>query len=156
MNSQPDCIFCRIVAGQAPYHEVWSDRNHLAFLSIFPNTQGVTVVIPKNHHTSYIFEQSDQVVCDLMLAVKKVAQKLDAYFEDVNRCGLVFEGFGVDHLHAKLYPLHGTSSLNQWQPIESKKMNTYFEHYPGYISSNDSVRADDQKLAELAQKIKNK
>jgi hypothetical protein len=33
-------------------------------------------------------------------------------------------------------------------------MNKYFERYPGYISSNDSKRADDVKLAQLADKIK--
>lgn len=34
------CIFCEIVAGKAPCHRIWEDEKHLAFLSIFPNTQG--------------------------------------------------------------------------------------------------------------------
>lgn len=41
------CIFCQIVEGKAPCHKVWEDEHHLAFLSIFPNTDGFTVVIPK-------------------------------------------------------------------------------------------------------------
>ncbi len=42
------CIFCQIVEGKAPCHKVWEDEHHLAFLSIFPNTDGFTVVIRKN------------------------------------------------------------------------------------------------------------
>lgn len=45
------CIFCQIVEGKAPCHKVWEDEHHLAFLSIFPNTDGFTVVIPKKNIT---------------------------------------------------------------------------------------------------------
>lgn len=41
------CIFCQIVEGKAPCHKVWEDEHHLAFVD-FPNTDGFTVVIPKN------------------------------------------------------------------------------------------------------------
>ncbi|HYD35677.1 MAG TPA: HIT family protein [Vitreimonas sp.] len=152
---KPDCIFCLIAQGQAPCHKVWEDDKHLAFLSIFPNTEGFTVVIPKEHHGSYAFEQDDQVLKDLIVAVKKVAHILDNYFEDVSRCGMFFEGFGVDHLHAKLFPMHGTGNLAEWKPIESEAQNRrYFDKYPGYLSSNDSERADDAKLAKLAENLR--
>ena len=148
------CLFCKMVAGEIPYHEVWSSPTHLAFLTIFPNTKGVTVVIPKAHQGSYIFEQTDTVIAELMIAAKQTAQALDAFFPDCGRCGVVFEGFGVDHLHAKVYPLHGTKIKN-WKPIESGNGNMqYFETYPGYVSSNDSHRADDAELAELAKQIR--
>lgn len=150
----PDCLFCEIAQGKVPSHEIWSDDSHMAFLTIFPNTAGATVVIPKQHYVSYAFAQEDKVLADLILATKKVAHILDSFYEDVGRCGMVFEGFGVDHLHAKLYPLHGTGSLKEWQQIESQTNNAYFETYPGYISSNDSHRADDQKLALLAGQIR--
>jgi len=67
---------------------------------------------------------------------------------------MFFEGFGVDHLHSKLYPMHGTGDLESWAPIESKKIQTYFPQYPGYLASNDSQRADDNQLAKLAQEIR--
>ena len=51
-----DCIFCKIVNGEVPCHKVWEDEKHLAFLTIFPNTEGVTVVIPKKHYPSYVFD----------------------------------------------------------------------------------------------------
>ncbi|MGA2911092.1 MAG: HIT family protein [Candidatus Levyibacteriota bacterium] len=148
-----DCIFCKIVTGEAPSHKVWEDEKYLAFLSIFPNTQGVTVVIPKKHYSSYAFDLPDDILSEFIKSVKVVAKLLDAKLEDVGRTGMVLEGFGVDHVHAKLFPMHGTASLKEWEPIESK-IDTYFEKYPGHISSHDSKRADDKVLADLAKKIR--
>jgi histidine triad (HIT) family protein len=149
-----DCIFCKIVAGELPSHTIWEDAGHLAFLSIFPNTEGFTVVIPKKHHGSYAFEQSDEVLAELILATKKVARLLDSYYDDVERCGMFFEGYGVDHLHSKLFPMHGTAGSAEWEEKESEQVKTYFERYPGYLISNNSERADDAKLAALAKKIR--
>lgn len=154
MNTHTDCIFCQMVAGTAACHKIYEDDKHLAFLTIFPNTKGVTVVIPKAHIGSSPFEQSDEVLQDLIIATKKTAQLLTNYFADVGRCGMVFEGFGIDHLHAKLYPLHNTAQ-KEWTPIESGSANkTYYETYPGFISSNDSHMADQNELAELAKNIR--
>lgn len=148
-----NCIFCQIVSNKSPSHKIWEDDNHLAFLSIFPNTEGFAVVIPKKHYGSYAFDQEDKILSELVIATKKVAKILDNYFDDVNRCGMFFEGFGVDHLHSKLYPMHGTNKMNEWKMIESKTFNKFFDKYPGYLSSNDSHRADDEKLSQLAAKI---
>lgn len=115
------CIFCQIVEGKAPCHKVWEDEHHLAFLSIFPNTDGFTVVIPKKHYPSYAFDLPPQALADLMLATQKVAKKLDKAFPDVSRTGMFFEGFGVDHVHSKLSPMHGTGDLTHWKPIESRQ-----------------------------------
>lgn len=147
-----DCIFCKIVSGESSSFKVWEDEKHLAFLSIFPNTEGVTVVIPKLHYPSYVFDLPEDVMIDLILAAKKVAKILDTKLEDVGRSAMVFEGFGVDHIHAKLFPMHGTKMEN-WKPINSG-INKFFEKYEGYISSHDADRADDSKLEELAKKIR--
>ncbi len=148
-----ECIFCKIVNGEAPSHKIWEDAEYLAFLSIFPNTEGTTVVIPKQHHPSYPFDLSDGILTGLMLATKKVAKLLDAKLDDVGRTAMVFEGFGVDHVHAKLFPMHGTKDMERWRPIESH-VDRYFERYEGYISSHDYARADDETLRRLSEKIK--
>jgi histidine triad (HIT) family protein len=69
------------------------------------------------------------------------------------RTGMMFEGFGVDHVHAKLFPMHGTAHMKEWRPLKTNQ-DKYFEHYEGYISSHDYQRADDQELAALAKKIR--
>jgi len=150
-----NCIFCQIVNQKMPAHIIWENERHLAFLSIFPNTDGFTVVIPKKHYGSYAFAQRDQVLSELIIATKKVATILDNYFEDVSRTGMFFEGYGVDHLHSKLFPMHGTGKMEAWANIENKKMDKFFELYPGYLSSNDSKRATDEQLLKLAQEIRN-
>ena len=137
-----DCIFCQIA-------------RRMAFLSIFPNTKGFSVVITKEHYPSYAFALSNAVLQELIIATKNVARLLDAKLDDVGRTGMIFEGFGVDHVHAKLFPMHGTANLQKWKPIESK-MEKYFEQYEGYISSHDAKRADDNSLTILAKEIKGK
>lgn len=148
----PDCIFCKIVAGDVPSHQVWEDEKHIAFLSIFPNTEGVTVVIPKDHHESYVFNLEDSVMIELVRTARTVAKQIDRAFPDVGRTGLIFEGFGVDHVHAKLFPMHGTED-GEWRERTSS-IDVYFDTYPGYLSSHDSKREDDAKLAATAEKIR--
>lgn len=148
-----ECIFCKMVRGEMPCHKIWEDEKHLAFLTIFPNTEGFTVVIPKKHYPSYAFDLPDEVLTDLIKATKKVAKLLDRSFADVGRTGMFFEGFGVDHVHAKLFPMHDTN-IPKWKPLKSD-IDKYFDQYEGYISSHDYKRADDEKLAKLAEKIRN-
>lgn len=146
-----ETIFHKIVKGEAPCYKIWEDEKHMAFLSIFPNTEGVTVVVPKKYSPSYFAECSDRAIADLMVAVKKVAKLLDKKFEDVGRTAVVLEGFGVNYLHAKLYPLHGTKS-DEWRAIRSAERK-YFEKYQGFICSNDFERASDEELQRVAKKI---
>lgn len=148
-----DCIFCKIAKKMAPSHIIYEDDKHLAFLSIFPNTEGFTVVIPKVHKPSYAFENDDKTLKDLIIATKRVAKLLDQSFEDVGRTGMFFEGFGVDHLHSKLYPMHGTGDMTKWQPIESEPKD-FQQKYPGYLSSHNSDRMSDEKLKKTADRIR--
>lgn len=147
-----DCIFCKIVEGSSPSYKIWENNDFLAILNIFPNTLGASLVIPKKHYSSYFAEVPKDVLDGLMSASREVAMLLDAKFEDVGRTGLIFEGFGVDHLHSKLYPMHGTT-LDNWEMIESN-MDKYFDKYEGYISSHSSKRADDKDLEETAKLIR--
>lgn len=146
------CIFCDIAGRRTPCHQIWEDEKHLAFLSIFPNTEGFSVVITKQHHPSYAFDLPDQVLADLVLAAKRVGLLLDRKLEDVGRTGMILEGFAVNHAHAKLFPMHGTK-MPKWRPL-SRPLDKYFERYEGYISSHDYRREDDARLAALAARIR--
>ena len=148
-----DCIFCRIVRGEEPSHIIWEDEKHIAFLSIFPNTEGFSVVATKEHYPSYFFDLDNEKLTELILASKTVAKLLDKSFDDVGRTALMMEGFGVDHVHTKLFPMHGTGTMEKWSPVISK--NDYiFETYEGYISSHDGPRSSEAELNKTAQKIK--
>ncbi len=147
-----DCIFCKIVKGEAPSYKIWEDEKHLAFLSIFPNTEGFSVVVTKEHYDSYAFDLPDNVLSELVLATKKVGKLLDDKLDDVGRTGMIFEGFGVNHIHAKLFPMHGTKG-EEWRQRIGKPIK-FFNEYEGYISSHDYERADDEGLKKIADKIK--
>lgn len=43
------CVFCDIVAGEAPAIRVYEDDDYLAILDIRPFSRGHTLVIPKRH-----------------------------------------------------------------------------------------------------------
>ena len=148
-----NCVFCKIIKGESPCHRIWEDENYLAFLTIFPNTAGFSVVIPKEHYSSYAFELPDEVLTGLTLAAKKVGKLLDEKLNDVGRTAMVYEGFGVDHVHAKLIPLHGTKGDHMWQQGKSACQKQFFDKYQGYICTYDCDRTDDKYLSDLAKKI---
>lgn len=147
-----NCVFCKIAAGEISCYKIWEDEKHMAFLSRNPNTEGFSVVITKEHYPSYAFDLSDQVLADLVLATKKVAKLIDSKLDDVGKTGMIFEGFGVNHIHAKLFPMHGTKDIGEWKPVKSN-VDKYFEQYEGYISSHDHKQASDEDLAKIAFKL---
>ena len=52
MNNS-SCIFCKIAKGEIPSVKIWEDKKHIAILDINPNTEGMTLVIPKKHYESF-------------------------------------------------------------------------------------------------------
>jgi histidine triad (HIT) family protein len=50
----PDCVFCRIVAGEVPAHVVLDDEVCLAFLDVRPVFPGHVLLIPKAHHETLV------------------------------------------------------------------------------------------------------
>jgi diadenosine tetraphosphate (Ap4A) HIT family hydrolase len=147
------CIFCRIVAGEAPARIVWEDEQHVAFLTPWPNTEGFTVLITKEHYPSYAFDLPDDILQILVSAAKTLGKSIDAAFDDVGRTGFIFEGFGVNHIHAKLVPMHGTK-MDTWKQLSSAHP-VFYEQYPGYIASHNGPAATDADLDTTAEKIRN-
>jgi hypothetical protein len=64
---------------------------------------------------------------------------------------MVFEGEGVAHVHAKLYPMHG---LQTGKAAASVKHQAFYPEYPGYISTVDGPRMSDEALTAAQQKIR--
>ena len=46
----PNCIFCKIVAGEIPSRKIYEDNSFLAFIDINPRSPGHSLVIPKDHY----------------------------------------------------------------------------------------------------------
>ncbi len=144
-----DTIFDKIVRGEMSSYKVWEDDEHLAFLTPFPNTPGLTVVIPKTNPGDYLFALTDQQYDDLLRATRQVARLLQRAL-DVQRVALVFEGTGVAYVHAKLIPLHGelAAQTDVWSDHTS-----YSDNYQGFITTAEGPAMPDEQLTVIQQKI---
>lgn len=70
MNSDPDCIFCKIVAGQIPAKKVYEDAELLGFHDIHPWAPVHILLIPKTHiATLYDAEPAHEALLGRMLGL---------------------------------------------------------------------------------------
>ena len=72
MKTDPDCIFCKIVAGQIPAFKLYENEDALAFMDINPVHDGHCLVISKVHHPT-VFEIEPETFAAVSRAVVKVA-----------------------------------------------------------------------------------
>ena len=155
-TSEGKCIFCEIAKGNFKTPGIfWEDDEFMAFLSIFPNTEGFTVIIPKKHYDSDVLSMPDDKLKDFVIAAKKVSNILIKHFDDVGRVGLMMEGTGINHAHIKLFPMHGTENLKkgEWRQFHSN-IDTFFENYEGCMSSNDGPKANENNIKKLADNLR--
>lgn len=87
-----NCIFCKIVAGEAPCYKVYEDEDVLAFLDIEQKDYGHTIVVPKEHFTNSL-DCSEDVYAKVTLVAKRLAKHY------VEHCG--FGGAVIFNLNNK-------------------------------------------------------
>lgn len=86
MRTDPDCIFCKIVAGGIPCTRLVEDDAALAFLDVGPLAEGHALLIPKAH-----YETLGEMPGDLAAAVLKHLPSLGKAVQAALRC----EGYNV-------------------------------------------------------------
>ena len=106
-RSRPDCIFCKIVRGEAPSHRVFEDERTIVFMDIFPVTDGHTLVVTKEHFEN-LFEADEDALAAIARTSHRVAA---AIHSELAPDGLmVFQlngraaGQTVFHYHMHLMP----------------------------------------------------
>jgi diadenosine tetraphosphate (Ap4A) HIT family hydrolase len=146
-----DCIFCKIVKWEIPSQKIWENDEFMAFLDLSPNCKWQSLIIPKNHYDSDLFEVSDEeFYWRYLKAASEVANMLKNKLWVV-RVGMIMEWMGVNHLHIKLYPMYGLNK--EWEPSESRR-EVFFEKYPWYLTTEMWRARSQEELAEVAQQIK--
>ncbi|HMS33305.1 MAG TPA: HIT domain-containing protein [Ignavibacteria bacterium] len=143
--TDPNCIFCKIVKGEIPSFKIYEDNDFIAILDLFPNTQGMALVLTKEHFDSYAAEMDDKIYSEFFLTAKKISKLMDEKLS-VRRTALVMEGMGINHAHIKLYPLHGLDS--GFKEILSEE-SVYFKEYQGYITTQPGPKASVEELTRL-------
>lgn len=78
----PTNVFARILRGEAPAYTVYEDDDVLAFLDVFPQARGHTLVIPKIGAARDILEIDDQTLGRVMRVVRRVAIALVAALDE--------------------------------------------------------------------------
>ena len=104
--NDPDCIFCKIVAGQIPSIKVYEDADVLAFMDIAPLEAGHVLVISKTSKARNILEIAPQDLARIMAVAARVGQaQVDGLgvegFTIVQNNGV---GQSVPHLHIHVIP----------------------------------------------------
>ena len=75
MRRDPDCVFCKIVAGEVPSFKLFEDETTLAFMDINPANEGHALVIPKEHAPD-LYAVSDEALARTSVTAKRVAAAL--------------------------------------------------------------------------------
>lgn len=107
MSAAPDCVFCRIIAGELEASVAHEDERTLAFLDIQPLTSGHLLVVPRQHAPS-LAELDPQDGAELFCVAQRAAAALR---QSVLRCeGVNFfladgaaAGQDVFHVHLHVF-----------------------------------------------------
>jgi histidine triad (HIT) family protein len=72
-----DCVFCKVVAGEAPSTKVYESTEILAFRNIKPEAPVHIVVIPKKHISSLaeVTEEDKELLGKLQLVIAEIAKQ---------------------------------------------------------------------------------
>ena len=103
-------ILTKIINREIPAHIVAENDQFFAFLDISPLQKGHTLVIPKKE-VDYIFDVEDELLGEMMVFSKQVAQKIKKVFP-CDRIGITVIGLEVPHAHIHLVPISQMADMN--------------------------------------------
>jgi histidine triad (HIT) family protein len=116
----PDCIFCKIVAGELPATIVDEDERTISFMDISPATRGHALVIPRAHSADLLSvepEDLDAVAVASRRLAERATEKLAADGVNlINSCGSA-AWQTVFHYHVHVIPRYHDDPLRlPWVP----------------------------------------
>ena len=110
------CVFCAIVAGEAPAIRIYEDDDYLAILDIRPFTRGHTLVVPKRH-TVDLTDTPPGTVVGLVKIGHRIARAArqsglhaDGNNVVINDGKAAFQS--VSHIHLHVLPRHDGDKLS--------------------------------------------
>jgi histidine triad (HIT) family protein len=116
----PDCIFCKVVAGELPSERIDEDEHTVSFMDINPGTRGHALVVPRNHSRN-LYEIDDEDLRQTALAAKRLALRMRDRLgcEGVNLVNSCEQAAWqtVFHFHVHVIPRFGDDPLRlPWTP----------------------------------------
>ncbi|HEX7824227.1 MAG TPA: HIT family protein [Mycobacterium sp.] len=110
------CVFCAIVAGEAPAIRIYEDDDYLAILDIRPIVRGHTLVIPKKHTVDLTDTPAD-TVAGLVKIGQRIAQAARASELEADGNNIAFNDGkaafqSVFHIHLHVAPRKSGDKLS--------------------------------------------
>jgi histidine triad (HIT) family protein len=144
----PNCIFCKIIAGEIPAKVIMQNEKAMALLDAFPLAAGHSLVIPKSHYAK-VQEMSEQDAKALFEIVWKLVGAVETGSE-VNASTIAIHngseaGQEVPHVHAHIVPRKrgdGAGAIHSMFKIKPKlspqDMDSLCERIASNLSSSSS------------------
>ncbi|MBP7262515.1 MAG: HIT family protein [Bacteroidia bacterium] len=107
-------IFSKIITGELPSYKIAETENYLAFLDVFPLTEGHVLVIPKKE-TDNIFDIEEEEFAGLHLFSKIIASAVKQAVP-CRKVGVAVIGLEVPHAHIHLVPINEVGDINFAKP----------------------------------------
>lgn len=107
-----DCLFCKIISGEIPSEIIYEDDVVKVFLDIRPNTNGDSLVVPKEH-----FKDFRDVDDETLSHMNKVIKKLYPIYQEKLHCtGLTLchntdYGQEIKHFHIHFIPRYENDNI---------------------------------------------
>ena len=145
----PNCIFCKIIAGKIPSRVIMQNEKAMALLDAFPLSVGHSLVIPKSHYAK-VQQMSKQ---DTM-AVFEIVWKLVGAVEtgsEVNASTIAIHngseaGQEVPHVHVHIVPRKrgdGAGAIHSMFKVKpklsSQEMDSLCERIASNLSTSSST-----------------
>ena len=118
-----NCIFCKIISGEIPCMKLYEDDLVLAFLDVNPDSDGHTLIIPKNHYKD-MFDIPTDTLSHIYDVAKKIMKELEEKL-DCNGFSLLQNNGSVQEV--KHYHLHIKPYYDDKKSIELIKHSEYIK-----------------------------
>jgi histidine triad (HIT) family protein len=122
VSADPDCLFCRIVAGEIPATVVDEDERTIAFMDINPATRGHALVIPREHSPDLFGvepEDAQAVALAAQRLARRARERLGAEGVNLLNSNGPAAWQTVFHYHVHVIPRYADDPLRlPWVPSE--------------------------------------
>ena len=104
----PNNIFANILRGDIPSVKVWEDNHVLAFMDVFPQSEGHVLIIAKQSQARNLLEIEPEVLARMTAALQRTAKAVEKALKPEGLSILQFNGEAggqtVFHLHFHVIP----------------------------------------------------
>jgi histidine triad (HIT) family protein len=132
-------IFAKILKGEMPSARVFEDEHVYAFMDVFPQAKGHTLVIPKHSVARNLLEEEPEVLSTLILGVQRVARAVRAALKPDGLVITQFNGAAsgqtVYHLHFHIIP--------RWEGVPVGR------HASGQMADAGELKAMAEQIAAM-------